>query len=113
MLLHTPRVHLCDMTRSHTVVRPSPRPSPELSHLAKLCPHLTPSPSWECMVKNVTLDVPGGPVVENPPASAGDTGSVPGLGRSHVRLSSEARGPRLLSPTLGPVLSNWGAHAQQ
>ena len=27
---------------------------------------------------------PGGPVVKNPPANAGDTGSIPGLGRSHV-----------------------------
>ena len=27
---------------------------------------------------------PGGPVVKNPPANAGDTGSIPALGRSHV-----------------------------
>ena len=26
----------------------------------------------------------GGPVVENPPASAADMGSIPGLGRFHV-----------------------------
>ena len=26
---------------------------------------------------------PGGAVVKNPPANAGDTGSIPGLGRSH------------------------------
>ena len=26
----------------------------------------------------------GGPVIENPPAKAGDTGSVPGPGRSHM-----------------------------
>ena len=31
---------------------------------------------------------PGGAVVENPPASAGDTGSSPGLGRSHMPWSS-------------------------
>ena len=30
------------------------------------------------------LDFPGGAVVENPPANAGDTGSSPGLGRAHV-----------------------------
>ena len=29
-------------------------------------------------------DFPGGPVVENPPANAGDVGSVPGLGRSYM-----------------------------
>ena len=28
---------------------------------------------------------PGGSVVKNPPASAGDTGSIPGPGGSHVR----------------------------
>ena len=30
------------------------------------------------------LDFPGGPVVKNLPANAGDMGSVPGLGRSHM-----------------------------
>ena len=29
-------------------------------------------------------DFPGGPVVRNPPASAGDMGSVPAPGRSHM-----------------------------
>ena len=29
-------------------------------------------------------DFPGGPVVKNPPANAGDMGLIPGLGRSHV-----------------------------
>ena len=27
---------------------------------------------------------PDGPVVKNPPANAGDTGLIPGLGRSHM-----------------------------
>ena len=31
---------------------------------------------------------PGGAVVKNPPANAGDTGSSPGLGRSHVPRSN-------------------------
>ena len=30
--------------------------------------------------KNLLGDVLGGPVVKNPPASAGDTGSIPGPG---------------------------------
>ena len=30
---------------------------------------------------------PGGSVVKNLPANAGDTGSIPGLGRSHVPRS--------------------------
>ena len=40
---------------------------------------------------------PGGAVVENPPANAGDTGSSPGLGRSHMPRSGWAREPQLLS----------------
>ena len=33
-------------------------------------------------------DFPGGTVVKNPPANAGDTGSSPGPGRSHVPRSN-------------------------
>ena len=52
----------------------------------------------------------GGAVVKNPPASAGDTGSSPGPGRSYMprsnaahmsqllSLHSRAREPQLLSP---------------
>ena len=40
---------------------------------------------------------PGGAVVENPPANAGDTGSSPGLRRSHMPRSNWAREPQLLS----------------
>ena len=40
---------------------------------------------------------PGGAVVESLPANAGDTGSSPGLGRSHVPWSDWACGPQLLS----------------
>ena len=35
-----------------------------------------------------TRDFPGGTVVKNPPANAGDTGSSPGLGRSHMPRSN-------------------------
>ena len=34
------------------------------------------------------LGFPGGAVVENLPANAGDTGSSPGLGRSHMPRSN-------------------------
>ena len=33
-------------------------------------------------------DFPGGPVVKNLPANAGDRGSIPGQGRSHVLWSN-------------------------
>ena len=40
---------------------------------------------------------PGDAVVENPPANAGDTGSSPSLGRSHMLRRNWAREPQLLS----------------
>ena len=53
------------------------RPVPELTSLDFL------------RIKGVIMykmpdDFPGGAVVKNPPASAGDTGSIPGPGRSHM-----------------------------
>ena len=38
--------------------------------------------------KTQWLGFPGGAVVENLPANAGDTGSSPGLGRSHMPRSN-------------------------
>ena len=46
---------------------------------------------------NMDQGFPGGAVVENLPANARDTGSSPGLGRSHMPRSSWAREPQLLS----------------
>ena len=42
-------------------------------------------------------DFPSGTVVKNSPANAGDTGSSPGPGRSHMPRSNKARAPQLLS----------------
>ena len=69
---------------------------------------------------------PGGTVVRNPPASAGDTGSSPGLGRSHMpwsnwahepqllNLHSRACEPQLLKPAcLEPVLRNRRSHRNE
>ena len=47
--------------------------------------------------KNGWPGFPGGAVVESLPDDAGDTGSSPGLGGSHVPRSSWAREPQLLS----------------
>ena len=49
------------------------------------------------MINGIFGGFPGGAVVENLPANAGDTGSSPGLGRSHMPRSSWAREPQLLS----------------
>ena len=38
--------------------------------------------------KEKLRDFPGGTVVKNPPANAGDMGSSPGLGRSHKSQSN-------------------------
>ena len=40
------------------------------------------------VLKSSSGDFPGGTVVKNPPADAGDTGSSPGLGRSHMPQSN-------------------------
>ena len=40
------------------------------------------------VVKIPFVGFPGGAVVENLPANAGDTGSSPGLGRSHMPWSN-------------------------
>ena len=51
---------------------------------------------------------PGGAVLESPPADAGDTGSCPGLGRSHVPWSGWAREPWLLSLRVLSLCSTTG-----
>ena len=48
-------------------------------------------------IKKEREGFPGGAVVENLPANAGDTGSSPGLGGSHMPRSNWAREPQLLS----------------
>ena len=48
-------------------------------------------------LKIILEGFPGGAVVENLPANAGDMGSSPGLGRSHMPRSNWAREPQLLS----------------
>ena len=42
-------------------------------------------------------DLPGGPAVRNSPASAGDRGLIPGLGRSHRPQGKYVHVPQLLS----------------
>ena len=37
--------------------------------------------------KKISLGLPGGSVVKNPPADSGDTGSIPGPGKSHILQS--------------------------
>ena len=48
-------------------------------------------------IEKWAVGFPGGAVVENLPANAGDTGSSPGLARSHMPRSNWAHEPQLLS----------------
>ncbi|KAJ8789500.1 hypothetical protein J1605_022027 [Eschrichtius robustus] len=57
--------------------------------------------------REAAIGFPGGAVVENLPANAGDTGSSPGLGRFHMPWSNWAREPQLLS------LRVWSLCSQQ
>ena len=54
---------------------------------------------------------PGGAVVGSPPANAGDTGSSPGLGGSHMPRSGWAREPQLLSLRVWSLCSATGEAA--
>ena len=50
-------------------------------------------------------------MVGSPPANAGDAGSIPGPGGSHMPRSDWARGPQLLEPArLEPMLCSRGGH---
>ena len=45
--------------------------------------------NYFCKIKKLTMqNFPGGAVVKNSPANAGDTGSIPGPGRSHMPRSN-------------------------
>ena len=72
-----------------------------LCHLCKLKPH---------------GGFPGGSVVKNLPADAGDVGSIPDLGRSHMLQSNRAPVPQLLSLCSRAwglqLLSPWAATAE-
>ena len=63
------------------------------------------------LLKILFAGFPGGAVVENPPANAGDTGSSPGLGRSHMPQSGWASEPQLLSLRVWSLCSATGEAA--
>ena len=60
------------------------------------------------VLKNTLWDFPGGPVVKNPPSSAGDLGSIPGQG-TKIPHAMGQRG--LHTATTEPTYS--GTHAPQ
>ena len=56
-------------------------------------------------IKRLLGGFPGGTVVESLPAGAGDAGSSPGLGGSHMPRSNWAREPQLLSMRIWSLCS--------
>ena len=56
------------------------------------------SQDWFYFTQEEVLGPPSGPTVENPPANAGDTGSIPAPVRSYMPQSNWARGSLLLEP---------------
>ena len=55
--------------------------------------------------QNAVRDFPGGPMVKDPHANAGDTGSIPGPGRFHMLRGDKTHAPHLLSlGALEPML---------
>ena len=62
---------------------------------------------WLRILKNVE-GFPGGAVVEGLPANAGDTGSSPGLGGSHMPQSNWTREPQLRSLRVWSLCSATG-----
>ena len=66
---------------------------------------------WLSSLKNNLRGFPGGAVVGSLPASAGDTGSGPGLGGSHMPRGGWAREPQLLSLRIWSLCSAAGEAA--
>ena len=52
--------------------------------------------SYRTAIKKMSRDFPGGTVDRNPPASVGDTGSIPDPAGSNMPWSNGARVPQLL-----------------
>ena len=96
------RVAESDTTERLTLSSSHARPGPHLANRSALLPLTLPTkfppPPWEetWSPKYVTIShskdssagFPGGSVVKNPPANAGNTGLIPGPKRSHVLWSN-------------------------
>ena len=66
-----------------------------------------PDSSFLFSIENILLGFPGGSVVKNLPANAGDAGSIPGSGRS----PGEGNGNPLQCSCLGNLMDRRAWHA--
>ena len=68
----------------------------------------------EYKLKRIFEDFPDGLAIKNLPVNAGDTGSTPGLGQSHMPWGNIVPKPQRLNPqALEPVLHNREATAMR
>ena len=88
-VLPSPRAMV--LTDSWTLSPPPQKMAPRSPHQAR------PQGRPQLDIQKAGRGFPGGAVVESLPANAGDTGSSPGLGGSHVPRSGWASEPQLLS----------------
>ena len=58
--------------------------------------------SRQASCQKINGGFPGGPVDKNPPANAGDTGSISGLGRPHMHSQALGPAPRAVGARPGP-----------
>ena len=65
---------------------------------------LLPPSHLVCSIPGWGRGLPGGSVVKNPPANAGDTGLIPGLGRTPWRRKCQPTPVFLLGETLEPSM---------
>ena len=67
-----------------------------------VCVHTHPTQIWERAkyidFEDAIKNFRGGPSVKNPPANAGNTDLIPGLGRSRLPQGNWAHAPQLLNP---------------
>ena len=86
-------VHTC--WEAGTAAGPERTPQAPVSHDSEY--RSQPKEGGGCLPKNAFhLDFPGGPVVENQPASVGDMDSIPSLGRLHMHGVNKAHGSQPL-----------------
>ena len=92
---------LCPMEESHIWKKPIIFILPTQLR-GELTPVLFLSGSGSVKIGAAYTGFPGGPVVKNPPANAGDMGLIPGLGKSHMLWCDQAHAPQLLSLSSRP-----------
>ncbi|XDB64288.1 hypothetical protein AB1E18_017602 [Capra hircus] len=90
---------------------PHDYPSPHAAQmtpaeLRTACPDSSPG-------HRVSQTQPSGLLVRNPPANAGDTGSIPGPGRSHMPQSNQTRALQLLKPECRELMEATAARSSE